>query len=169
MNIAITGHTTGIGLGIFNYFQRQGHCVIGFSKSTGFDITSAEDRLSIINKSKECDIFVNNAYNNYDDSQFILLQEIFNIWKGTDKQIINVSSRYTNTLNNSYSISKRKQDEFCENNIFELPRILNLKPGLIETPRVKSVNGNKMSMEFFINMLNFCLNNKVQSVTFGLK
>lgn len=167
MNIAITGHTNGIGLGIFNYFQNKGHFVIGFSKSTGFDITSEEDRLSIIEKSKDCDIFVNCAYNNYDNSQFILLQEIFNKWRGTNKQIINISSRYTNTLNNSYSASKHKQDEFCEQNIFHLPRILNLKPGLIDTERVKSVDGNKMPIDFVINTLDFCLRNQVQSITFG--
>lgn len=167
MKIIVTGHTSGLGLAIFNFFQQQEHHVIGFSKSTGFDISKQKDREKIVDAANNADMFVNNAYNNYDDSQFILLQEIFTMWKGLDKQIINISSRFTNDLNNSYSSSKHRQDEFCEQNIFKLPRILNIKPGLTDTPRVKSATGNKMSIDFFINVLDFSLQNKIQSVTFG--
>ena len=43
-------------------------------------------------------MFVNNAYNNFDDSQLQLLMDVYNTWQGTDKIIVNVSSRYTNGL-----------------------------------------------------------------------
>ena len=58
MKIAITGHTQGIGKCAF---KRLSPNIIGFSKSTGYDITKFNDRKRIIEESKDCDIFINNA------------------------------------------------------------------------------------------------------------
>ena len=58
MKIAITGHTQGIGKCAF---ERLSPNIIGFSKSTGYDITKFNDRKRIIEESKDCDIFINNA------------------------------------------------------------------------------------------------------------
>jgi hypothetical protein len=88
MKYAITGHTGGIGK---RFFERLSPNVIGFSKSTGYDITSSHDRRRIINEVEDCDVFVNNASAGY--GQTLLLIELFQTWKDQKKTIINIGSR----------------------------------------------------------------------------
>lgn len=88
MKYVVTGHTQGIGKSLFN---RLSPSCIGFSKSTGYDITKKECRQEIIKQSKDCDIFINNATDGL--GQTLLLVELFTEWKDTNKIIINVGSR----------------------------------------------------------------------------
>jgi len=166
MKIAITGHTQGLGQAFLNHFQS--HTVIGFSRSNGYNIVSPADRNKILDEIKDFDIFINNAYNNYDDSQLQLLIDVYNIWKGTDKIIINISSRYTNGTE-KYCKDKEQQDLFCRSKEFTLPYIVNLKPGLTDTNRVKHIKGDRLSVDDVVSILDFVLNNnfKIHSMTFG--
>lgn len=88
LKYAITGHTQGVGKGLF---ERLAPNAIGFSKSTGYDITQKEDRQRIIREAYDCDVFINNATESF--GQTYLLIELFNEWKNTNKKIINVGSR----------------------------------------------------------------------------
>ena len=85
---AVTGHTMGIGKSLYN--RLSPNC-IGFSKSTGYDITKKIDRCRIIDQVSDCDIFINNATDGI--GQTFLLTDLFNEWKNTSKIIINVGSR----------------------------------------------------------------------------
>ena len=82
MKVAITGHTKGLGQAFFKHFQS--HTVIGFSRSNGYNIANPADRNKILDEIKDVDLFINNAYNNFDDSQLQLLIDVYNIWQGTD-------------------------------------------------------------------------------------
>ena len=93
MKYAITGHTRGIGK---RAFERLTPNVIGFSKSTGYDITNFADRRRIIDESSNCDIFINNATEGF--GQTLLFLELLEAWKDTDKTIINVGSRIAEVL-----------------------------------------------------------------------
>ena len=89
MNIAaITGHTRGIGKCVFDRLNPN---IIGFSKSTGYDITNSIDRRRIIEESSNCNLFINNA--NAGFGQTLLFLELFEEWKNSNKTIINVGSR----------------------------------------------------------------------------
>lgn len=59
MKIAITGHTSGLGLAFYNYFSKK-YEVIGLSRSNGYDI--AKDQNKIVSALSDCDLFFNNAY-----------------------------------------------------------------------------------------------------------
>ena len=122
-------------------------------------------------KIEPCDIFVNNAYNDYDDSQLLMLREMFDVWKNTDKIIINISSRYTNG-NNEYSFTKKQLNEFCEKNVYNTLYILNINPGLVDSDRVKNIQGKKMNTAEILSIIDFALNNrskfKIHNITFGL-
>jgi len=63
--VAVTGHTSGIGKGIFEHFQNLGCKVIGFSLDTGFDISIHENRDRIVELTRDYDLFFNNAYAEY--------------------------------------------------------------------------------------------------------
>lgn len=67
MKIAITGHTSGIGKGILEYYSAE-HEVIGFSLENGYDIN---DYNRILEETKDCDIFINNAYSRYTQSKIV--------------------------------------------------------------------------------------------------
>ena len=89
MKYAITGHTQGIGQGLLKRLQPN---AIGFSLSTGYDITKKEDRKRIIEQSYDCDVFINNATDGFGQTSLFL--ELYNEWKNIpNKTIINVGSR----------------------------------------------------------------------------
>jgi len=166
MKIAITGHTQGLGKAFFDHFQT--HDVLGFSRSNGYNIFNPTSRIKILEEIKDADMFINNAYNNFDDSQLKLLEGAYTLWEGTDKIIVNISSRYTTGLE-KYCKDKEKQDIFCKSKEFTLPQIINLKPGLIDTNRVKHISGNRLSVNEVITALEFALNSsyKIHTITFG--
>lgn len=91
MIIGITGHTRGIGKSLSDTFQKNNHHIIGFSKSMGFDIGNSEDRKKILEQANNFDIFINNAY--HPIGQIEILKEILDLWKDTNKIIINISSQ----------------------------------------------------------------------------
>lgn len=167
---AITGHTKGIGLAISNYLSNN-YIVKGYSKSNGYDIAKEEDRQKIFSDAEASYIFVNNAYNNFDDSQLRLLEIFYNNWLDKDKIIINISTRFTNS-DHAYSRSKHKIDLFCDERVFnKLPYLINLKPGLTDTVRVQSIMGDRIDVNDIVNVLDYILGIKdllrVTSITFG--
>ena len=170
MKIAITGHTKGIGNAIYNYFAENNE-VHGFSRSNGYNISDNLSREKIVETIKEFDIFVNNAYNDYDGSQLAMLIEMFRVWKDTNKMIINISSRNT-FADNNYSLTKKQLSVFCEKNVYNTLYILNISPGLVNTDRVKDIQGKKMDTAEIISVIDFALNNrnrfKVHNITFGM-
>jgi nucleoside-diphosphate-sugar epimerase len=177
MKCAITGHTSGIGKALFDYFNSQGHECIGFSRQNGYNITSSACRQQIINTSIDCDVFVNNAYANGTNSQLDMLQEMHAAWNGKDKMIINISSRITDFIlppsshEQQYQKNKKDQDSFCLGKIIE-PHIFNLKLGMVDTPRVKSYTNNKLAVEDIVKIVSFVLDNrdsyKITTLTVGL-
>jgi NADP-dependent 3-hydroxy acid dehydrogenase YdfG len=167
--VIVTGHSKGIGKAISNYFEQQGYVVSGFSRSTGYDISDETHRQKILAELADADIFVNNAYKNFDSSQLELLKSAFNLWQGSPKLIINISSRAGGAMNSPYAATKLEQDKFCSQHSFHLPRIINLKPGLVDTTRVSKIPGNRLTTDQLVEILDFILKNpiKIQSMTFG--
>lgn len=88
MKYAITGHSKNIGKFIFDKYYPN---IVGFSKQNGYDINNKKDRTRIIEKSYDCDVFINNAPAGFGQSELCL--ELWHEWKDTDKLIINVGSR----------------------------------------------------------------------------
>ena len=137
VKIAITGHTRGIGKALFDKFQSEGHEVVGFSKSTGYDIS--KDAARVITESRSCDVFINNAY--HSTAQTALLIAMLGLWKGSNKFIINMSSKLAlypairrASTDSTYSDTKVKQGEIIRRAMINgSPRILNVLPGVVDT------------------------------------
>lgn len=87
MEIAITGHTSGIGKGLYDFY-RENHQVLGFSRSNDYDISKKPDE--IVEQAKNCDIFFNNAYSGF--AQTNLLFKLWEQWKDKSKLIVNTNS-----------------------------------------------------------------------------
>lgn len=171
MRIAITGHTSGIGLALFQHFAAA-HDVCGFSRSNGYDISTEAGRAMVMQQARDCDIFINNAYHNFDRSQYLLLESMWHAWQGQGhRTIINISTRWTNG-DHAYCKTKLEQDKFCLERVGQWPRIINVKPGLIDTPRVKNISGNRMQVATVVQLIQYILdtesNFNITSITFGL-
>jgi hypothetical protein len=91
MKYAITGHTQGIGKCLYDRLSPN---ILGFSKSTGYNINNKFDREKIIEEIKNCDVFINNAHENF--GQILLLIDLFKKWyNNSNKTIINIGSGIT--------------------------------------------------------------------------
>ena len=88
MKIAVTGHTKGIGKALYDFYQNKGHFLLGFSRSNGYDIGKKTNE--IIEQAKDCEIFFNNAYSGF--YQTDILFKLWEIWQNKEKLIINISS-----------------------------------------------------------------------------
>jgi len=89
MRYAITGHTQGVGK---RAYERLSPDIIGFSRSTGYNINDPVSRKKIVDLSYDCDVFINNATDNF--AQTYMFLDIVEAWYDKpEKTIINVGSR----------------------------------------------------------------------------
>jgi len=143
MKVAITGHTSGIGLELFNIFPDS----LGFSRSNGYNIGNNFLRQKIINESKDCDVFINNAYHEW--SQVHILSQLWNEWKDKNKIIVCMGSgttEYPHAGGDEYTLHKIALEESCKQlRLANKPcKVILIKPGWIDTKRVKSVQAIKI-------------------------
>lgn len=105
MKIIVTGHTSGIGKYLYNYFT-QDHQVVGMSRTNGYDISV--DREKIVAESKNCDLFINCAHSG--DSQMHLL---LGLCKQVPKIITfgSASTDYADILNKQYNLDKKRLEK----------------------------------------------------------
>jgi len=91
MQIAITGHTAGIGQAFAKILKSRGHEIVGISRRTGDNIRRTEHTAKLI---EHCDMFINNAQTQY--AQTELLYAVWSRWQGQEgKYIWNISTRMT--------------------------------------------------------------------------
>jgi len=144
MNVAITGHTKGIGKAIHDLLEYEGHTVNGLSRSNYYDI-SAND---IINEIKYCDVFINNAY--APKYQTLILDTILKEWKDKDKTVINIGSKLSfvndakNKKLNQYIKDKQEQNNICAtHSLTAYPRVCNIILGLVDTEMSRVFKSDK--------------------------
>ena len=116
MKVAITGHTNGIGLGLYNYFVERDHEVLGFSRSNGYTMPEANDR--ILSQIIDCDLFVNNSEPVL--SKLFFLRQLSQLWWDKPKTIIiigSVLSKQPNTSEFVYAQIEKKLLDYETRNI----------------------------------------------------
>jgi len=96
MQIAITGHTAGIGKSFAKHLTERGHTIVGISRSVGENIRRIPHIASLI---EPCDLFINNAQSQF--AQTELLYEVWKRWERKEKYIWNISTMMTEQPVNS--------------------------------------------------------------------
>ena len=147
--VSITGASKGIGKGIVDLLKLNQYSVLEFDIER--DISVPENRQYIVNKSKDCDVFINNAWagSGSAESQLDMFQDFVTAWHDDkDKHIINMGSlmRYKavdETLHfsgplysNEYRITKKelhKHTILKHLDLSILCKISIAQPGLTET------------------------------------
>lgn len=157
MKIGITGHTRGIGSALYKKFVSQGHDVIGFSLSTGYDIRNQNHRQAILDACKDCDIFINNAYDSIGQTQ--LLESFINSWEKLDKIIIHFGSKIIFTpidfpQHQEYIRTKKSQQALLQSRMLNnRPKILNVLPGLVDTSMAAKFKSPKINPTDLANLI----------------
>ena len=90
MNIAITGHTTGLGKSIFDFYKNQGYNVTGFSRSNGFDLKDWSCMQTLLDVTESYDLIFSNAKPDF--FQTVFLYEFARREKFNSK-IVSIGSR----------------------------------------------------------------------------
>jgi hypothetical protein len=158
MKIAITGHTKGIGRAFAELFEREGHEVIGFSKSQGWDIYQEDVQAKIIEQLSDCDIFINNAYMPWAQSNLTKLA--YAKWANTDKMIVVINSKLGLLEDppkwaSKYAYDKKLQTYNINKNILKSsPRLLNVILGVIDTEMSSKLKGKKVNPEYVAQVVN---------------
>jgi len=158
MKIALTGHTGGLGLSMANYFA-NGHEVIGFSKSTG-------NMDQLIPTIQQYDIFVNNACAGF--MQADLLYAAYERLKDQPSLIVNLSSISSDGIKSwphQYAVHKAALDKAAEqlaNIKGSKCKIINIRPGWIDVPRVASIMEPKIDPIHICEIIDFVLQAWVQ-------
>jgi hypothetical protein len=160
---ALTGHTSGIG---HRLFEILGEDVIGFSKSSGFNVNVPADRKKIIELSKHCDVFINNACP-LGFGQTALFIELINEWKDdATKTIINVGSDIANTdiildRNRFFNLHYQAQKISLKEMSLRLPSVVKCTIlyktfGYVGTERIKSLLSDKFPNAPYISVDDAC-------------
>jgi len=161
MNVAITGHTRGIGKAISDAVKSLGWHSLGFSKSTGYDIVT--DHKRIADSAQDCDVFVNNAYAL--NGQVDMFESIFELWRDQPKTIINIGSRSKyyqlgETNNSEYTKEKQRLHDVTMQKILYAQkqcRIININPGFVDTDMTAHRTESKMSTEQLADIIMWCV------------
>ena len=115
MKVAITGGTSSVGQSIVKAYTSRGHTVIDISRSLGYNFN---DTNSIVDAILPCDVFVNCLY--LADLQVMLLEQVWNNWASTNKEIINVSTCITLPAFAAKDAEYKKQKLLLETKHWEL-------------------------------------------------
>jgi NAD(P)-dependent dehydrogenase (short-subunit alcohol dehydrogenase family) len=166
MKVAITGHTSGIGKSMAQLFEKYGHEVVGFSRSTGYDISKTEDRLRIIAQIQDCEVFINNAYSGF--AQADLLFDVYTAWFGQKRRIVNISSSQTTRWDTAYHniryrTNKVALEAACEFlwNKNPWPEVMLVAPTMTDTPMVEYRQSSaKVDPDLFAETVYRCLETK---------
>lgn len=162
MKIAITGHTKGIGKNLFDRFSSC-HTVLGFSRSNGYNIITHQSQ--IIEQTKDCDIFINNAFAG--PGQLNLFNELFDLWKQDHtKTIVNINSvsHYLDyiSVRSNYSVAKNYLYQKTMSKMFEKDkkcRIISFSPGPIDTPMDNKIpKDKKLTVDEFCDIVEYAIN-----------
>ena len=159
MKIALTGHLAGLGECLYKMLSDAGHTVVGFDIQEGCDINNKDVRSSILEKSKDCDVFINNAYAN--PGQFEMLRLLID--SNIHSIIMNVGTNITDVAQevleadidwqeqsqssrSAYPIQKKLQNDYIRNKRQQHKGksiLLTVKPGWLNTSLVNNVPSSR--------------------------
>ena len=174
MKCIITGHTSGVGQSLFEHFHQSGWEVIGMSRSNGYDISTAQDR--IVNEAQGCDLFINNASSGR--NQLELLQKLCTVVP----KIVTMGSAgtdFADIWSKEYTIDKQELEQSCRlismSPRTDIAKTLLIKLSFAETTYSREKN-NRIDSDYTISykeiadLIDFwILNTNVRQVDFVVK
>ena len=154
----ITGHTSGLGKDLYNYFVNIGWDVQGFSTSNGWDIE--KDYEKIVSVVTGADLFINNAYAN--GTQKKLVEMLFGKVKGIIVCGSVAGDGDGDLTRPEYSKHKKELEEFCDS-------LAKVKQSTSDLLLIKLTSSSYSDSKAVINLVDFWLDNpSIISVKFNV-
>ncbi len=162
MKAVLTGHTRGVGQWISEFLVQQGFEVIGFSQSEGKDVENLEVQDEIIEACRSANIFFNNAHSHF--AQIELLRKVFEIWKDSEKTIINIGAGHFRPeiwqlVDSQYTAEKAALHALVQTLQSQNPtcRLSLLSLGIMDTDNCAGLPAPKISKDSFHHSLEFLM------------
>ena len=162
MLVAITGSSSGIGLAVKKELEAE-HEIVCLDITDGYTI----DDLSIIKHILDADVFINNAFSKTNaESQQLLFETVYEEWKYTEKQIINVSSlskyysaKDTEQFPNYTNAKKALNEAHCAALVQKdrKVRLTQICPGYIDTPMIEEWDVPKLDVKVIALAIHYCI------------
>jgi hypothetical protein len=151
MKIAVTGTSSGFG----KYLVDNWDNVYGISLRLPLE--------EIIKKVQSADVLINHAYSK-DTKQSQLLYEVFNLWKHSDKVIVNFGSaaiKEVNTFDPLYVSNKKHLINLSDSLVASAPykkvRVVNFNPSTLENNKIFGSGVTKLKFDDLSKILKFIL------------
>jgi len=169
MKIAITGHTSGFGKALHEFYPQA----MGFSRTNGYDLLKRENIRRMIDETQDCDIFINNAFPaiSADSSegmstQLNILYDVYKSWQDQpDRLIINIGSNTSDGIKKKfwpYAAAKAALDKGCEQlgYLEDGPGVSNIRFGYIDMPHVHEFapRERKINLSLAVNTVEYVIN-----------
>lgn len=187
MKYVITGHKSGIGKSIFDYYGKQPNIsCVGYDILDHLDLNDPKTHSDFIESCKDASVIVLNAHTGEQHSS---LKTLYNLYKQESKHIIVIGSMVSkiwNTLQEipkgfkskpgfeNYWLQKVLLDKTVEelydlnSSFIELStpfKISIIRPAWVDTPLAKDYTGKKLPVDSVLNAVRFVIENKNSHIT----
>jgi short-subunit dehydrogenase len=173
MKIAVTGHTQGLGKSLYKELVKQDHDVLGLSLENGYDINNISNIIDAIESS---DCFINNAQDNFKQTELFLA--LSKKWLNVPgKKIINIGSLilslpttpYDSWHDIVYYTQKKALAESVKqvrNLKYNWPKICLINPGPLQTEHTSGMDTDQFAQEVLRIITNS--NFAIEEISIGL-
>ena len=179
MKYVITGHGSGVGKSIFDYYSKQPnvYCV-GYDVSNNLDLSNSKVHAEFIEDCKDASVIVLNA----PGEQHSSLTTLYNLYKQQSKHIILIGSMvskiwktlqevpkgFENYWLQKVLLDKTVEELYHTNSALELHsplKISVIRPAWIDTPLAKDYTGKKLTVDSVLNAVKFVIESKNIHIT----
>lgn len=108
INVAITGHSKGLGKVLFDKYVKQGQRVEGFSRSNQYDLQAPYVRTEVVRKIQTFDVIINNAPGIFQRDLFA--EVLSTTFSGVIVNVSSLASRFGPSHSNLYTSDKAALD-----------------------------------------------------------
>lgn len=174
MKYVITGHRSGIGKSIFDYYGKQPnvYCV-GYDLSHYLNLNDYKVHSDFIESCKDASVIVLNAHTGEQHSS---LKVLYDLYKQTSKHIIVLGSMVSKLWKTSNEVPDGFKDYWSQkvlldNTIKQLSEIQTslkisiVRPAWVDTPLAKDYTGKKLTVDSVLNAVRFIIENKDSHIT----
>jgi hypothetical protein len=174
MKYVITGHKSGIGKSIFDYYAKQPdtYC-IGYDESHHLDLNDPKVHSDFIENCKDASVIVLNAHTG---QQHTSLENLYNLYKQQSKHIIVMGSMVSKLWKTPQEVPQGfenywSQKKLLDKSIEELYnpnipfKISIIRPAWVDTQLAQEYSGKKLTIESVLNSVRFIIENKDAHIT----
>ncbi len=174
MKYVITGHRSGIGKSIFDYYSKQSNVnCVGYDSSHYLDLNDSKVHSDFIDSCKDASVIVLNAHTG---QQHVSLETLYNLYKQDLKHIIVMGSMVSKIWKTSQEVPKGFESYWSQKKLLDklIEELYNpnnplkisiIRPAWVDTPLAKEYSGKKLTIESVLNSVRFIIENKDAHIT----